>query len=206
MSPLPSSPTPNDHSAKWVGYELHDGLLQWLVAARMQLDAGGKREEIERCIVASIEEGRSLITFLEQHGDRKTSELDTAIGEYLEFVPHAEDVCIQWQSEGRPTLTPSDSWNILRIAQQAVRNALHHGRASHVRVSLSRVESAWALRVEDDGCGFHPPEDASGLIADNHFGIASMHHRASQIGAQLTIDSQPGAGCRIELVFSADPA
>lgn len=206
MRPTPSSPAPNDHSAKWVGYELHDGLLQWLVAARMQLEAGTSNEEIQRCIVAAIEEGRSLINFLEQHGDRQLSQLDTAIGEYLEFLPRPEDVCLDWQSAGRPKLKPSDSWNVLRIAQQAVRNALTHGEATRIQVSLSRAESNWILRIEDNGCGFQPPHDVSGLLANNHFGIASMHHRANQIEARLTIDSQPGSGCRIELVFTDDPA
>ena len=85
-------------------------------------------------------------------------------------------------------------FQILRIAQEAVNNALAHSRARHVRVSLESEDQAVVLRVEDDGAGFDPREKRSG-----RFGLDSQRERAQKLGATFDIDSTTDHGTRVTL-------
>lgn len=85
--------------------------------------------------------------------------------------------------------------HLLRIAQEAIANAVKHASAAHLDVRLGFGDAEMALEVRDDGCGF----DASTMLngAAGHFGLRSLRGRAGKIGATLQISSKPGAGTRI---------
>lgn len=88
-------------------------------------------------------------------------------------------------------------FQLLRIAQEAVTNALKHARAGRITVRLRRTAEQAVLVVEDDGCGF-----ASALInrpEPGHFGLSGMRERAAKIGARLHIHTQPGGGTRLSV-------
>jgi nitrate/nitrite-specific signal transduction histidine kinase len=55
--------------------------------------------------------------------------------------------------------------------------------------------------VHDDGCGFDPAN-----VPAEHLGLSIMQERANSIGADLTVDSRPGNGTRIAVVWEADQA
>lgn len=82
--------------------------------------------------------------------------------------------------------------HLYRIAQEAVSNALQHGRPSQIVIALSSSESVVRLTVEDNGQGL-PPE------ADRHrgMGIKIMNYRARTIGALLNLRRAPGGGTRV---------
>jgi two-component system CheB/CheR fusion protein len=83
------------------------------------------------------------------------------------------------------------------IVQEAVLNAVKHGRAARVSISLARTGDQGILTVRDDGQGFQPPGNShSGM------GIRIMHYRARVIDATLNLQSQPGRGTEISCVFS----
>lgn len=89
-----------------------------------------------------------------------------------------------------------------RIVQQAVENALEHGKPESINISGELRADAIDLLVEDDGSGF----DAHGtslpeLLAAKHYGLAGMNERAAVIGAYLYIVSKPGEGTQIRLVW-----
>lgn len=75
--------------------------------------------------------------------------------------------------------------HLYRIAQEAISNAIHHGGASHISVSLCATQDQMTLRVQDDGVGF----DAA-TLAGTHgsgLGLSSMYARAKAIEAEITL-------------------
>ena len=80
---------------------------------------------------------------------------------------------------------------MLRIAQEALQNALRHARREHVAVRLRRPTARLVLEVADDGAGFDPraPE-----LRSRRLGLTSMEERARRLGGRLEIRSAPGAG------------
>jgi signal transduction histidine kinase len=82
---------------------------------------------------------------------------------------------------------------LLRVFQEAVHNAVHHGRAEHIRACLSASATTIALEVADDGRGFDPCAPPRGT------GISGMRARARELGGELVVDSAVGAGARVRL-------
>ena len=86
---------------------------------------------------------------------------------------------------------------VYRVAQEALSNAARHSGAGRVEVRLKRTDGGVTLEVADDGRGFAFDESQRGL------GIGGMRERALLIGADLTIESRPGAGTTVRLVVAA---
>ena len=87
---------------------------------------------------------------------------------------------------------------LLRIAQEALHNAMRHAPGSSIRVTLRAGARTVTLRVHDDGQGFDPatlPRTRRGI------GLATMRERAQEIGARLDIRSREGAGTTVNFPF-----
>jgi signal transduction histidine kinase len=87
---------------------------------------------------------------------------------------------------------------LLRIAQESVRNAVRHGCAKQVHIALSFEESRILLRVSDDGRGFVPAEHAAARENGEHLGLLTMRERAARVRGRIDIISSPGQGTTIE--------
>jgi signal transduction histidine kinase len=87
--------------------------------------------------------------------------------------------------------------HLLRIAQEAVANALKHAVASRIWIRLHIEARRLCLRVEDDGRGFEQQEAFS--TAGGHFGLLGMRERAERLGGALNLTSQPGDGTQVEV-------
>jgi signal transduction histidine kinase len=88
--------------------------------------------------------------------------------------------------------------NLLRIVQEATRNAIQHGGASHIDVRISYLSpDGIRLEISDDGCGFDLHEASHKL---GHFGLATMRERAERIGADLKLITAAGRGAEIQVV------
>ncbi len=85
---------------------------------------------------------------------------------------------------------------VLRIAQEALHNALRHAGATRVAVRLRGRDGTLALEVSDDGAGFDP---ADADVRGRHLGLTSMEERAERLGGRLEIASAPGAGTTVRL-------
>ncbi|MCA9191322.1 MAG: hypothetical protein KDB03_06160 [Planctomycetales bacterium] len=204
----------------WVAFELHDGLLQWLHGAKMQLEAfiagkpetGGTKSEnsitisrVENVKLAleyvafAIDEGRGLIDYLE-HSHAPRSRLELLIDTFIARANRRSIIPVRFALVGEiPTLDARIEWNVLRITQQAVTNSLEHARANWVQVQVGPYEDdELEICILDDGVGFDP--NAPSVESDRtHWGLASMQHRAKVCGAQLQINSSPGNGTQIKL-------
>ncbi|MAE67808.1 MAG: hypothetical protein CMJ18_26430 [Phycisphaeraceae bacterium] len=117
----------------------------------------------------------------------------TALREMADLAGTQHEVDCDFESRGEIALADNAiALQILRIAQEAVANAIKHSGADHIHVSLEAADGAVILEVSDDGRGFagHGPKD-SGM------GLRIMRCRAGTIGAILDIQSAPGAGTRV---------
>jgi signal transduction histidine kinase len=90
---------------------------------------------------------------------------------------------------------------LLRIAHEALHNAVRHAHARHVTVRLSGDERQTVVEVSDDGVGFDP--DAPG-VRSRHLGLTSMEERARELNARLRIHSRPGVGTTVRIDLKGD--
>jgi signal transduction histidine kinase len=88
---------------------------------------------------------------------------------------------------------------LVRVFQEAVHNAVHHGRAARIQALLAAGDGRIQLEVADDGCGFDPSSPRPGT------GLAGMRARARELGGDVTIDSALGAGARVRLALPLGP-
>lgn len=98
-------------------------------------------------------------------------------------------------------LTPEIELGAFRIAQEAVNNAIRHGRADQVRLTIVFGGRGLYLRVADNGHGFHP-EALAGQLQAEHLGLLGMRERAALLGGRLEISSAPGQGTIVEATIS----
>jgi ligand-binding sensor domain-containing protein/signal transduction histidine kinase len=94
-------------------------------------------------------------------------------------------------------LDPAFEDEILRIAQESLSNVTRHANATQASVDLRYHSSRLKLAISDNGRGFHAEDDS--LPGKGHFGLQGMRERATQIRAQLTIESSQGNGTTIKL-------
>jgi signal transduction histidine kinase len=195
-----------------IARELHDTLLQSFQALMLHfqtvndlLPPGKAKEALEKALDRAdqaIVEGRDAIQNL-RSSTTLTNELAqamTALGEELGGVHHGakSSATFRVSIEGRPReLHPILRDDIYRIAREALRNAFQHAQASRIEADITYSERLLRLRVRDDGKGVDPRLLDAGR--DGHWGLPGMRERAQQIGAQLDIWSEVGAGTEVEL-------
>ena len=195
-----------------MGREIHDTLLQSLVAVALEFD--DISEQLEPAKVALKAQVISIRTRVEEYilEARQSianlrspmlvqSDLGTALQRSGESATAAHAVRFEFTLRGMPRrLDGTLEEQLLRIGQEAVSNAVRHGSASTIHMELCFDHTAVRLRVSDDGCGFDPDQPAQ--AAAGHWGIAGMRERAAKVGAQLRLESQPGAGTTVEALAS----
>jgi PAS domain S-box-containing protein len=197
-----------DRAERQLSRELHDGLGPDLAALslfaralRTQVDRGempgpGALETIEKVAQRAVASCRAIahgLSALGETGGNLYQALRGLPERFQHDGPPTLEVTIQ--GEAPLTLPEATQHHILRIAQEAVANALKHARAQHVRVLLENTPSTVSLTVRDDGIGLPPVSKLRvGL------GRASMRFRASAIGGSLYIKnlSQGGTEVRLE--------
>jgi signal transduction histidine kinase/ligand-binding sensor domain-containing protein len=198
--------------------ELHDNLLQGMSASLIQLKALRKRflpdgepgparevaseiEEIEQVLAANVEETRRSIWELRDPGSEAT--LVASLEQLVRRMRRpGVDLRLTVEGSPAPALPAHVARELLRIAQEAVANALDHGRPTRVEVIWRQQPAGPSLIVRDDGEGFDPGQ-APGPGA-GHFGLTGMRERAAALGS-FTLDSRPGGGTRIEVQLGAAP-
>ncbi|HNR03392.1 MAG TPA: histidine kinase N-terminal 7TM domain-containing protein [Bacillota bacterium] len=97
-------------------------------------------------------------------------------------------------------LRPSIRINILNIVKEVINNIRKHSEANNVKFEFAIEQRQLCVTVEDDGKGF----DVENCLNNNNttrFGLNIIRERASEIGAQIGIQSEPGRGCRISLII-----
>lgn len=103
---------------------------------------------------------------------------------------------VQFTHEGvAPSLPEGTTFHLMRIAQEAVINALSHASATVVQVRLVNDRNRLEMLIEDDGQGFDPRFISQ--PRPGHFGLSGLKERAAKIGARLDLATHPGSGTRV---------
>jgi signal transduction histidine kinase len=187
--------------------ELHDvvsqklfGLVLAAESAITLLDRDRPREaraQVERAQALAREaqdELRSLILEL-RPPDLARDGLCGALRKHVELVGGLHPVVVELElDDGVSAGDGRRDLELLRIAQEALQNALRHADAQRIVVRLGTTDGRLALEVSDDGVGFDPtaPE-----LRARHLGLTSMQERAGRLGARLEIRSTPGSGATV---------
>ncbi len=101
--------------------------------------------------------------------------------------------------------SPIVEQGVYRIAQETLENVIRHAGARTIRVRLEQTGAEMTLIVADDGQGMDLEAlEASGVDADDRFGIRGMKERAALIGGQLEISSQTGQGTSVRLTVPVE--
>jgi signal transduction histidine kinase len=87
-------------------------------------------------------------------------------------------------------------YHLLRIAREAVINALEHGDPSRIEIGIRGGAAGIILEVIDDGSGF---DVAGGDSLEGHFGVRGMRERSRRMGGTVTIDSRRGVGTTVRV-------
>jgi signal transduction histidine kinase len=195
-----------------IARELHDTLLQSFQGLMLHFQAvndllppGKAKEAFEKALDRAdqaIVEGRDAIQNLRSSTavTNDLAEAITALGEELATARDSESASATFRVsiEGKPRdLHPVLRDDIYRIVREALRNAFHHAQASNIEAEITYSERLLRLRIRDDGKGIDPKLLDAGR--DGHWGLPGMRERAQQIGAQLEMWSELGAGTEVEL-------
>jgi signal transduction histidine kinase len=123
--------------------------------------------------------------------------LGPALEAHCAEVEKSHAISVRVTSASGPAgLRPEVALCLFRIAQEALRNAIAHGRARTVRVFLTGSPEYVELAVADDGCGF---DVERALRRGRGLGLVSMQDRAHAVGGELHIETGPALGATIRV-------
>jgi len=189
--------------------ELHDALSQKLFAlalaaesadAMLDVDRAGARLQIERLRELSqevLEELRYLILEL-RPPELERDGLATTLRKHVEVLRRVqgEVPALGLELDGEPPPEADRDRELLRIAQEALNNAIRHSEATRVVLGLLVADGRLVLEVRDDGVGFDPQ---GAKARSQRLGLTSMEQRARRLAGRLEIASAPGAGTTVRL-------
>jgi PAS domain S-box-containing protein len=187
-----------------IARDLHDGVLQDLsyTAAAMglimlEVDDAELERELQKAIDAVRRSAQGLREAvndlrLEDEEDRPFHELIESLVRRNRTMARGFEISLE-MGEGLPSAPLGDvGTQTFRILQEALTNARRHSGATRVSVTLKLEGEDLLAEASDDGLGF-------GLDTTPGVGLSSMHERATLIGGELEIESQPGQGTSVRL-------
>jgi signal transduction histidine kinase len=179
-----------------IAREVHDAISQHLFALRMiaagmrRADPGNEQAQvIERVSEEALRDMQTLLVEL-----RPASKDDAGIARAV------QELCANYHdrlgvvvdaSLDDVTVPAPVGHALLRIAQEACANAVRHGEARKLAVSLTRQHGHVELVVRDEGTGFDPAAGHAGS------GLAHIRDRVAELGGTAAIDSAPGRGTSV---------
>jgi signal transduction histidine kinase len=191
-----------------IGQEIHDGLAQGFTGILMQL--GAAEEATRECTRNSplpgiltrirdlakegLAEARRSVMALRPDQTRRMG-LELALKQLADRSTVDGRVACSFEGAlSGDGLAPERQHELLRIAQEAVSNAVRHAHPGNVRILLEEEARIWRLTVIDDGRGMTLlPE----LYASQGYGLNNMRERAQVLGGKFHIESRPGEGTRV---------
>jgi two-component system nitrate/nitrite sensor histidine kinase NarX len=197
-----------------IAADMHDGLAQTLSYVKLKTD------QLATLIgQGPVERAAKELNLIHDAVDRATQEVRQSIAslraapvpdrplqdQLIEFVTSfaasTPDFSVEVMSyeDQAVVLKVDEMAQILRVVQEALRNAHRHARATHVVVCFERQGANYQVIIGDNGEGF----DITGINGKEHFGLNIMRARAAQLDGNLVIESAPGQGTRVILTWAA---
>ncbi|MFJ2817658.1 MULTISPECIES: GAF domain-containing sensor histidine kinase [unclassified Streptomyces] len=190
-----------------LAHELHDAVSQKLFSLRLTAQAAatlvdrdparakGELQQVAALAAEAADELRAAVVELRPAALDEDGLLAT-LRTQIHVLDRAHSARVTFTSTGFRALPAAQEEALLRVAQEALHNALRHSGADHVDVTVGRSGGGAVLRVTDDGKGFDPDTTRR---AGRHLGLVSMRDRAGGVGGTLTVQSEPGKGTTIEM-------
>jgi signal transduction histidine kinase len=193
-----------ERERRGIGHDLHDGLGQHLTATAMAAQVLG---ENLKAGTATVQEAKRIVQLIEQAIDQSRGlakglllaeiEHDSLLALLHELAAATRDQfrveCIFTGTEMGALADNSSASHLYRITQEAVRNAVRHGKARRIEITLTSRSGETVLTVNDDGIGLTEARrrESAGM------GLRIMAHRAAIIGAEFSIASPQFGGTSI---------
>ncbi|HXG47459.1 MAG TPA: ATP-binding protein [Methylomirabilota bacterium] len=192
-----------------IGQDLHDGLGQHLTGitflskalerklAARSLPEAAEAAEIGRLVMGALSQTRNLAKGLFPV-ELQSNGLVPALNQLAETAEDLFQICCELKvAEGVAVNDPDASMHLFRLAQEAINNAVKHGKARSVFLTLQpEGDDRLVLRIEDDGIGIPPDRTQSGGL-----GLRIMNYRAQKLGGTIEIVPGPAGGTRVTCSF-----
>lgn len=190
-----------------LAHELHDAVSQKLFSLRLTAQAAaalidrdpsrakGELHQVAALAAEAADELRAAVVELRPAALDEDG-LVATLRTQIHVLDRAHTARVTFAGRGVKALPAAQEEAVLRVAQEALHNALRHSGAKHVDVTLDRRGSGAVLRVTDNGSGFDPQAIRR---AGRHLGLVSMRDRTNGVGGTLTVESAPGKGTTIEM-------
>ena len=197
-----------------VARELHDGAIQSLISAEMQVDVLRRRAERQNGEMSAELENiqyllrREVLNLRELMQQMKP--LDLGPEQVLDHMADLVDrfrrdtgISAQFTTELQDVpLSPHACRELVRIVQEGLVNVRKHSGAQHVLVRFGREDGTWKLTIADDGTGFGFDGRMSHQeLVNSTRGPAIIKERVRNLGGELNLESHPGEGARLEITI-----
>ena len=189
-----------------IARELHDDLNQGLALLAVELDALAHRPLGPAAETANrLQELSARVKELSSAVHALSHQLHPSKLEHLGLVGAIRSLCLEvgrhhrlevnFTYSGVPAvIDPTITLCLFRVAQEAVRNVARHSGAVRADVKLTGTSADLRLAVNDNGVGF----DLTAALNGGGLGLVGMRERLCLAGGELTIDSRPAGGTRID--------
>ena len=191
---------------KRIAQEFHDTLEQDLAGVAMRLDVAAERArdddsrtvlESQRALLERLRSDTHDFLWDLRDPSRNDGSLRESLEEQVAYMGSLGAAAVRFHVMGTASaVSPFVQHHLLRIVREAVANAVKHGGATAVDITLSVENGQATIEITDDGQGFDV--DARGNVP-GHFGIRGMRERARRIEATLTIRSAAGGGTSVRV-------
>ncbi len=187
--------------------DLHDAVTQTLFSASLiaevlpklwERDAAVGRQKLEELRLltrGALSEMRTLLLEL-----RPDTLADVELGDLYRHLANAftgrTRVPVTFTQDAQAAPPPQVKETLYRVAQEALNNIAKHANAGQVQLHLMTQADRAQVVIRDDGAGFDPA-----TLAPESMGLKIMRERAAAIGAQLTVESRPGYGAQVTMVW-----
>lgn len=186
-----------------IAREFHDTLEQELVGVSLRLDAAATRADEPKLrdlltatqrLVQQLQAGARSFVWNLRDTALAAQPLAAAITQAVANATTGRQLEVRTLGEPR-RLPETVGHELLRVAQEATTNAVKHGGAQRIAITLDFAADAVRLSVNDDGAGFDP----TAPVPPGHFGLIGMRERVQKLGGDFTLRSAPGTGTTVEV-------
>ena len=200
--------TLEDREHRTISEDLHDGALQYVLAARQDLHEARATadptafERVDHALRETTQLLRSLMT-----------QLHPAVLDQAGFLPALRDLARTSAERGHfEVAIDAEQWDeslrtsadglLLAAARELLTNVVKHAGAHKVRIELSRAHDMARLTVTDDGRGINDG-DVERQLAEGHIGLTSRRVRLEAVGGSLSVRAGAPSGTVAEVVVPA---
>ena len=198
---LKATLTVQENERERIGANLHDDIGPLLSSFKMyfknelNFKEGEEKKEIEAILIAldeNIEQVRDISrdlvpNVLYQFG------IKTALQELKRRFEKGNSVSINIHTPDHLLLEVHDKLSLYRIIQESINNAIRHGNADIIDISITSINDKYKISIKDNGKGFRVDNNERGL------GLRNMEARTKSMGALLSIESKPEEGSNIKI-------